>query len=83
MNLEISPWTDADNESVRVLASESAILPQFEKLKGPGRLEHWLADPFCDRELRFIARADGVPVGFAYAFLLSASDPPGRWCASP
>ena len=76
MELRVEPWTDADNEIVRGLLDDPRIAAQNENLKGPGRLEHWLADPFCDPALRFLARVDGSVAGFAYAFALASGAQP-------
>ena len=76
MNIELARWAEADNEPVRALAGHASIAPQFEQILGPGRLEHWLADPFCNAALRWIARADGELAGFAYAFLFHDARPP-------
>jgi mycothiol synthase len=76
MNVQLTPWTDSDNDLVRALAGDASLVPQFDKLQGAGRLERWLGDPLCDVPMRFIARADGEPAGFAYAFLLRGAAPP-------
>lgn len=76
MSVQLSRWTDSDNELVRELSGDASVAPQFDKLQGAGYLERWLADPLCDVEMRYIARADGQPAGFAYAYLLQGSQPP-------
>jgi mycothiol synthase len=76
MSLVIEPWTPADHDAVRALLAEPSIAAQNDMLVGPGRLEHWLADPFCDPAARFVARLGGEPAGFAYAFLLRSSTAP-------
>ncbi len=76
MDIQITPWTTADHDAVRAMVAEPLLRQQFDKLIGPNRVESWLLDPFCDPEMRWIARVDGTPVGFAYAFLLPASSPP-------
>jgi len=76
MATTLTPWTDADHDAVRTLLDDPAVAAQNDMLVGPGRLEHWLADPFCEPALRFLARVDGEPAGFAYGFMLRSSAEP-------
>ena len=76
MDIQLTRWTAADHDAVRVLLETPELQTQFDKLVGPKRIESWLADPFCDTEMRWIAWADGAVAGFGYAFLLHTSDPP-------
>src|SRR5438034_5790308 len=76
MNVQLARWTDPDNDLVRELSGDASLALQFDNLQGRGRLERWIGDPLCDAEMRFIARAEGEPAGFAYAYLLRASAPP-------
>ena len=70
MRPRLDAWTESDHGAVRALLRDPEIAAQNDMLLGPGRLEHWLADPFCHPALRFVARADGAPAGFAYGFLI-------------
>ncbi len=76
MSIELTHWTEGDLDHVRELAGHASLAAQNEPILGPGRLEHWLADPLCDPALRWLARVDGRPVGFAYGFLLHDAAPP-------
>ncbi len=75
--MTIDTWTDADLETIRTLVAHESLVAQFERLHEPGQLEAALADPFLEPGLRLMARVDGVPAGFAYAFLLPG--PPRPW----
>jgi mycothiol synthase len=76
MTLQVEPWTEADHDLVRGLLSDPSIASQYDMLLGPGRLEHWLADPLCLGTACLVARADGALAGFAYGFLIGRESTP-------
>jgi mycothiol synthase len=69
----LTPLHDADHDDLRALLAEAALAAEFDTMQGPQGVADLFADPFLHPALRWIARRDGAPVGFAVAFVL-----PGR-----
>ncbi len=62
-----------DLETLRALLRESSLASEFDILQAPHAVEGWLADPYHDPALHWLASVDDEPAGFGAAFVL-----PGR-----
>lgn len=69
MPLTVAPETDLD--ALAVLISHPSLIAEFELWQG--RVASAFEDPFHPRELTWVAREDGVPVGFALAYVLPST----------
>ncbi len=65
----ISRYGLEDIELLRALVSHPSLADEFRWLVPPGGLEDHFSDPYSGPELRHLARVDGEPVGFAFAFV--------------
>ena len=61
---------------LRALVADPSLAQEYGDLAAGG-LDDQLGDPFCDPALRFLARVEGAPVGFAYSFVLPSGA--GSW----
>jgi mycothiol synthase len=77
MEISIVPCRKDDLEVVRSLLTHPSLQGEYWWLTMPDRLEDSWEDPYHDFELRWLARADGVPVGCLYTVVLPAS--PSSW----
>lgn len=66
-------YQPSDLEALRALVHDPSLAPQFDILLGPRRIEAWLADPFHDPQLHWMAFEDGEPAGFGAGLVI-----PGR-----
>jgi len=62
--------------TLRELVSHASLRDEFRWLAAPGGLEDHFTDPYSGPELRRIARVDGAPVGFSFAFVLPSGPSP-------
>ena len=63
-----------DLEGQRALLQDESIAGEYEALQGPQSLEAWLADPFRDPRLHFVAEERGRLIGFASPFVLAGRE---------
>ena len=70
MSFTIVPCRTEDIEVVRGLITHPSLQDEFSMLALPGVLEDSWEDPFADFELRWLARVDGVPVGYLFTLVL-------------
>jgi mycothiol synthase len=73
MNVAIAPYGPADIEILRALVTHPSLVEEFRWLVPPGGLEDHFSDPYGGPELRRLARVDGEPVGFGFAFVPPAA----------
>lgn len=66
-------------EVLRAMVNHPSLSTEFALLIGPDALESWLADPFLDRELSWIAFRNGKPAGFGFTLVLPSWT--GKFCA--
>lgn len=77
MPLELSPYTDADHDTLRELVEHPSLGVQFDVLHGEHGLHHLFADGKFARDALFLARLDGRPAGFTIVFRIDT--PEERW----
>ncbi|HEY2956371.1 MAG TPA: GNAT family N-acetyltransferase [Candidatus Eisenbacteria bacterium] len=80
MALQIAPYRADDLATLRSLVRDPALVTEFDTFAEPAYLDHKLADALRDRDATLIARSDGEPAGFCFAFLLPRADG-GSWAA--
>lgn len=66
--MELTLTADPDVDSIASLIEHPSLAGEFEPWQG--RVASALEDPFHPRDLTWIARDSGVPVGFALAYVL-------------
>ncbi|MGH7742436.1 MAG: GNAT family N-acetyltransferase [Candidatus Eiseniibacteriota bacterium] len=76
MAAEFRRFQPSDVPAFRTLLNERS-LDEFDFLRGPQGVDAWLADPFYDPELHWLAIENGALAGFASVFLLNART--GKW----
>ncbi len=69
MSLTVAP--EAHLDSIAALVTHPSLMAEFELWQG--RVASAFEDPFHPRELTWIAREDGAPVGFALAYVLPST----------
>ncbi len=69
MPLTVAP--EAHLDSIAALVSHPSLMAEFELWQG--RVASAFEDPFHPRDLTWIAREDGVAVGFALAYVLPST----------
>jgi mycothiol synthase len=77
MAFTIVPCRRDDLDVVRGLLRDPSLQGEFWMLTLSGVLEDTWEDPYADFELRWLAHADGVPVGYLFTLVLPA--PAGAW----
>lgn len=73
MSQTIVPCRREDIEVVRGLIHDPTLVDEFSVLAAPGVLEDSWEDPFGDFELRWLAKVDGVPVGYLFTLVLPST----------
>lgn len=69
MSLVIAPCASGELRTLRALARDPSLAHEFEPLQTDEGFDDLMGDPFLLPELRWIARVDGIPAGFAFCFL--------------
>ncbi len=70
MALVIRPYTPADLDTWRALLTAPDIAHQFDIYQGDAGFASLVGDPHLDHESIRLAFVGGVPVGFAFAFVI-------------
>jgi len=73
MKDSIVPCRTQDIEVVRGLISHPSLIGEFGMLALPGMLEDSWEDPYADFALRWLALADGIPVGYLFTLVLPST----------
>lgn len=74
MPLYVRKVQESDHAALRSLIAHPSLVREFELLQGDVGLDNVLRDPFCPPEARVVAVADGVSVGFGFAFVIASGD---------
>ncbi|MBI5710642.1 MAG: GNAT family N-acetyltransferase [Candidatus Eisenbacteria bacterium] len=75
-SVTIQPFGADGLDVLRALVADASLEQEYGDLAAGG-LDGQLGDSYCDPALRFLARVEGVPVGFAYSFVLPSGT--GSW----
>ena len=73
MGIELRRFESRDLEALRALVRDPSMSGEFDVLQSPQAVEGWLADPYRDPALHWMAWSEGGLAGFASPFVL-----PGR-----
>jgi mycothiol synthase len=74
MSCVIAPCRTDDLATLRALARHPSLASEFEPLQTDAGFADLMGDPFLLPELRWIARMDGEPAGFCFAFVAPTHD---------